>query len=310
MALRQVITYVDDATSPDAPPPDANPAGDVPATGGADAPPPGYDEWLIHFEYFLAHDPRAAAMMGGGGEAPPEGGDLGAPAAPAMPEPGEQNSMAGRALRGAAMGGLKAGAIGGAIAGPFGAGTAGPVGAAVGGIRGAMHHQDSTIPVAYAAEINSLKRTVQQLVDRDKQKEQVIQNLSGTNAIKDAELQATYLANQGLVALYKDDHSSIDPKKFTKLVNDLASMPDQHRHAKVQEMSMYWEKDEALAYAAAGAPIGNRFVSDQKTDMVIPGERKFTEAHLKKANEYLKANRNATWEQAEQYAMNGQVVHG
>ncbi len=293
---RNVLAYVDEPEAPGASP-EAGPVADAPPMGDA-GPPEGYDEWLMHFEYFLANDPRGQAMLGGGGETsapemPPEG-ELGEPAEPAMPEPGMQNSIASKlASRGVTGAAAKASAknlahtAGAGIKGAAGsagrslkdlsqtvgrginahpmlaAGATAGAGTAAGGLGGFAAGRASKgdpVPHQNGTAPVGYQAEMASLKRTVASQQAFINQLASTNAVKDAELQVQYLANLGVVDLYTADRTSIDGEKYKQRVGELAAMPPDHRQAKVEEIATYWEKDASIAYAAAGAPVGRQMI--------------------------------------------------
>lgn len=310
---------MDDERDPNAADPDQG--AEQSQDDGRDAP-PRHDEWRNHLEYAMKTHPvmygmcsrYAAEQQSGDGddEMPPEegtpeheDGELGDDAPPdEMPRPGEQNSVATR--------GGRVGQFLSPVARGVGALNQlrkGKVAAAAGdvtGIRplakaalGEHGYQESDMPVAYQVAFQNMQRQVKALAERDKANAAQLAAMGQEAAHKDAALLVYQLATAGVKRLITA--GNIDPKKVDDLTKRLAKMPKPARAAKVREILEYEEKDDSIAYAAIGAPVGG-FVGITP-QAPAHGQPQFTDAHLDRAIEYMEKHPGCDWDDAKAHAI-------
>jgi hypothetical protein len=246
--------------------------------------PPGHAEWLANFEYALQTNPTLYGlaqlyehMMAD------QGGQEEQPVDPqAAEEAATQEAMSG-----------------GAEEVPLPEGEQKPEEAL------AMQNSDQVITYAEAFEqvanaIGGLRQEIASLKSDRTKKDAELAKLTLKAAEKDTDNLIYQLEYAGVKALG-------DPKKKAEIKKKLLGMNEVSRKAEAAQILAYWEKDEAVQYAAKGAPIGDFLqITDQKVNSG-KGEA-FGKDSLDKARDYMKKNPKATWEQCKQYAMTGEVV--
>jgi hypothetical protein len=246
---------------------------------GEAMPPAGHDEWLANFHYALQTDPTLYGlaqlyehMMSGQEEADPAAAEQAA----------TQEALSG-----------------GVTEAPLPEGEQKPEEAV------AMQNSETSVTYAeafqqVASAIGSLRSEVASLKTDRAKKDAELSRLSAKAAEKDTDILIYQLESAGVKALG-------DPKKKEEIRRHFLSIGENDRAAKASEMLAYWDKDEAVQYAAKGAPVGEFIhVTDKKVNGGKPP--KFGEAELRKATEYMKKNPKATWDECKTYAMNGEAV--
>lgn len=155
-----------------------------------------------------------------------------------------------------------------------------------------------TIPVQFQVEFDAMKAALK---------------LQG-DALAKQESEA--LVFQLCTAGVKDLHGQNAAAERTALTAELAAIPTSAaRQARATEILKRWDKDPAIAFAAAGAPVGPMLplALNQQVgpDGAKPDPRKaFTRDHEKKANEYMRHHEGCSWEEAEQYALGERTLLG
>jgi hypothetical protein len=271
--------------------PNADPGADPNADPGADP----VAEGDPGDEQAPSPEEVADLLAEGAGPMPEPEGDGGQP-------PQEQYGLvkgAAGALGGGVAGGMLGTGVGALVGKPEVGGDIGAgLGAAAGGYKG-LTMQNNEAPVNYQAELAQLKKRQAAFEQALRAKDQEVAQLKAVNARREGEMLVYQLAQEGYVA---------DRAAYDGLVEYMAAVDPAGRDAKAKEIRSYWRKDESAAYAAQGAPVGD-FVSatDRKVEGGAPA--KFGDAQLDAALAYLRRNPGKSWEECQQYAMNGGVVN-
>lgn len=175
--------------------------------------------------------------------------------------------------------------------------------------------QESAMTVTYQHAFQQMHQRLAALEGNSRRDKAQIAALNQKLAYEESRGLVSQLIAAGKTALY-DPNPKLAEAKCREMIDRFVKCSPQQRQLYFQEAMAYWESDETLVYAGQGAPVGDGFVGiHQDPQRTGPGEPKFTEAHLTKANEYLVKHPGADWDKAMEYAMggsstNGQVVTG